>query len=114
MINNEDKLDCAKSIIRAAERTASWRKTIAPRFDNSRNLNLKAAETLEQLAVDAAGLTDEHWQALKQHYAWSSNIWRDALFNATRQIGFAHKSKNLDAFINSSFANCRLRVSPRK
>jgi cyclopropane fatty-acyl-phospholipid synthase-like methyltransferase len=98
-LNNEDKLDCAESIIRALERTASWRKTIAPRFDDSRNLNLKAAETLEKLAVDAAVLTDGHWTALQPHYAWSSAIWRDALFNSTRQVGFAHGSKNLDAFI---------------
>ncbi len=96
-LNNEDKLDCAESIIRAAERTASWRKTIAPNFNDERNV--KAAVTLEKLAVDAAGLTDEHWQVLKPHYAWSSQIFRDALFNATRQIGFAHKSRGLDSFV---------------
>jgi cyclopropane fatty-acyl-phospholipid synthase-like methyltransferase len=99
-MKNEDKQDCTESIIRAAERTAAWRKTIAPRFDDQRNLNLKAAESLETLAVDAAGLTDEHWHALKPHYAYSSQIWRDSLFNATRQVGFAHKSKNLDGFIS--------------
>jgi hypothetical protein len=96
-MNNENKLDCAESIVRALERTASWRKTISPKFNDERNL--KAAATLERLAIDAVNLTDEHWAALQPHYAWSSAIWRDALFNSTRQIGFAHGSKNLDAFI---------------
>ena len=96
-MNNEDKLDCAESIIRAMERTASWRKTISANFNDERNI--KASETLERLAVNAAGMTEEHWEALKPHFAWSSQIFRDALFNATRQVGFSHKSKSFDSFV---------------
>jgi hypothetical protein len=62
-----DKQDCIESIVRILERTAEWRKTALARFDDPRNS--KAAETLEQLAVDASGLTEEQWNALKPHYA---------------------------------------------
>jgi hypothetical protein len=97
MILNDNKQDCIESIVRILERTAECRKTALARFDDPRNL--KAAETLEQLAVDASGLTEEQWNALKPHYAWASQFWRDDLFQAARMVGFAHKSKNLDAFV---------------
>jgi hypothetical protein len=97
MILNDNKQDCIESIVRILERTAEWRKTALARFDDPRNL--KAAETLEQLAVAASGLTDDQWTALKPHYAWASQFWRDDLFQAARLVGFAHKSKGFDAFV---------------
>lgn len=97
MTLNDNKQDCIKSMVRILERTAEWRKTALAKFDDPRNL--KASETLEQLAVDASGLTDEQWADLKPHYAWASQFWRDDLFRAARLVGFAHKSKGFDAFI---------------
>ena len=97
MILNDNKQDCIESIARILERTAEWRKTALARFDDPRNF--KAAETLERLAVDASGLTDEQWTDLQPHFAWASQFWRDDLFQAARLVGFAHKSKGFDAFI---------------
>ena len=74
-----DKKDCAESISHVLERSSSWRKTISINFDDPRNL--KAAEILELLAIEAANLTDEQWAALQPHFAcgWSSQVWREAL-----------------------------------
>jgi hypothetical protein len=96
-MNSNDKQDCIESIVRILERTAEWRKTALARFDDPRNL--KAAETLERLAIDASGLSDEQWADLQPHFAWSSQFWRDDLFQAARLVGFAHKSKGFDAFV---------------
>jgi len=47
-----DKQDCVESIAKVLERTSAWRKAIAVNFpDDPRNV--RAAETLEKLAVDA-------------------------------------------------------------
>lgn len=96
-LNNDNKQDCIESMIRILERTAEWRKTALARFADPRNS--KGAETLERLAIDASTLSDEHWNALKPHFAWASQIWRDGLFQAARLVGFAHKSQDFDAFL---------------
>ena len=58
-----DKQDCIDSIAKVLERTAAWRKAIAVNFpDDPRNM--RAAETLEKLAVDANNLSDEQWSDL--------------------------------------------------
>jgi hypothetical protein len=94
-----DKQDCSESISHVLGRSSSWRKTISVSFDDPRNL--KASETLELLAIEAANLTDEQWTALQPHFAcgWSSQVWREALSTAARMVGFGHKSKSLDAFV---------------
>jgi hypothetical protein len=94
-----DKQDCSGSISHVLGRSSTWRKTISVSFDDPRNL--KASETLELLAIEAANLTDEQWTALQPHFAcgWSSQVWREALSTAARLVGFSHKSKDFDAFI---------------
>jgi hypothetical protein len=95
---NYDKQDCIDSITRALEGAATWRKNTAVRFsDDSRNI--RAAETLERLAANAANLTDENWQELSPHFS-SSDAWRKGLSQTSRQVGFWHRAKNLDAFVN--------------
>src|SRR2546423_255822 len=52
MISN-DKQDCIESITKVFEGTSAWRKSISTRFSDPRNM--RAAETLDKLAVDANG-----------------------------------------------------------
>jgi hypothetical protein len=61
-----DKQDCIESIIRVLEGTSAWRRTTSARFpDDPRNM--RAATTLDKLAVDVANLTDEQWLESKPH-----------------------------------------------
>jgi hypothetical protein len=93
-----DKQDCIESIVRILESTSAWRKRTAAKFpDDPRNA--KAAEMLDQLAIDAASLTDEQFTDLQPHFGWSSQTWRDGLVQATRFVGFAHREKNFNSFV---------------
>src|ERR1700722_18235011 len=91
-----DKNDCVESIVRVLERTAAWRKSPSANFDDPRNI--RAAETLDKLAVDAAGMTDAEWVQLKDHYAWTSLAWRNSLTQATRQVGFHNRQQDFASF----------------
>jgi len=96
MIPN-DKQDCIDSIAKVLERTAAWRKAISVNFpDDPRNM--RAAETLEKLAVDVTNLTDEQWFDLKPHFGWASGIWRNGLAQAARSVGFHHRAKDFNFF----------------
>jgi hypothetical protein len=92
-----DRNDCVESIVRALERTSTWRKSLSDKFDDPRNK--RAALTLDQLAIDAAGMTDAEWARLKDHYAWTSLAWRNGLTEATRQIGFHNRRRDFESFI---------------
>jgi hypothetical protein len=56
---------------------------------------------LDQLAIEAAGLTDEQFADLQPHFGWSSQIWRDGLVSAARMVGFANRNANFGAFVRS-------------
>ena len=60
-----------------------------------------AAETLNKLAADAAGMTDEQYLSLKEFFNWESLPWRNAVSQATRQVGFHNRSKDFGAFVRS-------------
>jgi hypothetical protein len=93
-----DTQDCIESFALILEKTSAWRRSTAAQFPGDpRNIN--AAEMLDQLAIDAANLTDEQWNDLQTHFGWASQTWRDGLVRAARLIGFSHKSKAFDAFI---------------
>lgn len=95
-----DKNDCIESIARVLERTSTWRKALTANFpDDPRNM--RAAGMLDRLASDVANLTDEQWSDLKLHFSWASPAWRDALSNATRQVGFHHRAKDLNSFVQA-------------
>jgi hypothetical protein len=61
---------------------------------------MRAAETLEKLAVDVGDLSDEQWSALKPHFSggWASEKWRDGLSQAARSVGFHHRAKDFNFF----------------
>ena len=66
MIISNDKNDCIDSITNVLESTASWRRVLVPKFNDPRNM--RAAGTLEKLAVDANNLSDCQWEDLKPHF----------------------------------------------
>ncbi|MDB6148180.1 MAG: hypothetical protein JWO45_1844 [Spartobacteria bacterium] len=90
------KQDCIDSITRALEATSAWRKLTAARFpDDPRNI--KAAETLEELAAGVTDLSEENWLELAPYFSFS-DTWRKGLSTTARQVGFFHRSKNFDVF----------------
>jgi hypothetical protein len=92
--------DCVESIVRILESTAAWRRKTAAKYpDDPRNA--KSAEMLDQLAIDAAGLTDEQFEDLRPHFGWSSQTWREGLVTAARMVGFAHRNTNLASFVRT-------------
>jgi hypothetical protein len=94
-----DKQACIDSISRVLERTAVWRKAIAVNFpDDSRNM--RAAATLEKLAVDVANLTDEQWSALERYFSngWNSEKWRSGLSQVARSVGFHNRATDFNFF----------------
>jgi cyclopropane fatty-acyl-phospholipid synthase-like methyltransferase len=93
------KTDCIESIVRTLERTSAWRKSISANFNDPRNK--RAAETLDQLAIEAAGMSDAQWEQLKDHYAWTSLAWRNGLNHATRQIGFHNRQRDFESFVTA-------------
>jgi hypothetical protein len=95
-----DKHDCIESIARVLEQTSAWRRKTAAKFpDDARNA--KAAEMLDQLAIDAASLTDEQFNDLRPHFGWSSQAWRDGLVQAARLVGFAHRNTDFASFVRT-------------
>jgi predicted aminopeptidase len=96
--NPPDSNQAESALARILEKTSAWRRSTAAKFpDDSRNIN--AAEMLDQLAIDAAHLSDDQWNDLRVHFGWASQTWRDGLIQAARLVGFAHKSKDFDAFM---------------
>jgi hypothetical protein len=60
---NENKSECIDAVVRMLERTSAWRRSIAPNFNDPRNV--RACQILDKLAVDATGMTDSQFQSLK-------------------------------------------------
>jgi len=96
----EYKRRCSASISRVLESTSLWRKATAARFpDDPRNV--AASKRLDQLAIDAAELSEEEqWETLKPFfYGWTSTTFRDAVSKTAKSIGFHNRCGNLDYFI---------------
>jgi hypothetical protein len=91
MITNS-KQNCITDLSASLRRTASWRRELQNKFNDPRNG--RAAETLNKLAGETNGLTDEAWSELKQFYNWSSGTWSDAVSQASRHVEF----RNVQAF----------------
>jgi hypothetical protein len=105
-----DKQDCVESIARILEQTSAWRTKTAAKFPRDER-NTKAAEMLDQLAIDAANLTDDQWTDLQKHFGWASQTWRDGLVQAARSVGFAHRNTNFASFVRSIVRQLPLRVA---
>jgi hypothetical protein len=99
-MNDNNKSECIESVVRILERTEAWRRTLSIRFQNDPR-NLRSAEVLNQLAKDAANLTDDQWLALSPHYNWASEKWRSALNDTARGIGFHIRTKQFDIFLKA-------------
>jgi hypothetical protein len=93
-----DKQDCIDSIAKALELTSAWRKAIAVNFKNDPR-NMRAAETLDKLAIEANNLSDDQWSDLQPHFGgWASEKWRSSLSQAARSVGFHHRAKDFSIF----------------
>jgi hypothetical protein len=109
-MNDNSKSECIESIVRAMERSSVWRKSLALRYpDDPRNL--RAAETLETLAAEAAAMTEEQWNTLSSQYNWASERWRSALNDTTKGIGFHIRTKQFSVFINALLQRLSLTTS---
>ena len=93
-----DKQDCTEYFARIFEQTAAWRRKKAAEYPDDLR-NIKAAEMLDQLAIDSAKMTDAQWTELKPYFGWSSQTLRDALIQATKLVGFAHRNRGWESFI---------------
>jgi hypothetical protein len=81
------KANCITDIAISVRRTANWRRnTCRQRFPDSRNI--PAADRLDQLATEANDMTDETWAKLFPYYSWSSQVWSDAVSEASRAVEF--------------------------
>ena len=84
-----------------------WRKAMTIRWpDDPRNV--RASKLLDQLALDAADLTDTQWAMLQPYYGWTSETWRNCLNETGRQIGFFHRADNLSHFVKALVQNLSL------
>lgn len=101
---NNDKEECIESISKTLERAAAWRRSLTVRWPGDPR-NVRASTWLDQLAADVVNLTDEQFATLQPHYNWASTIWRDTLNQTARQVGFHHRSDDLDYFIKALAQN---------
>jgi hypothetical protein len=75
IIEEEQRRDCVDFIITEFTKTSAFRSRKAIEYpDDPRNL--RAAETLKKLAIDAAGLADSDWNLLQLFYDPHSPCWR--------------------------------------
>jgi hypothetical protein len=97
MIDN-DKQNCIDNLCGNLTRTARWRRTLQAKYPADAARNARAAEKLDQLAIEATDLTDDAWSELKCHYSWASAKWCDAVSEVSRRVEF-RGVHNLEAFI---------------
>jgi hypothetical protein len=90
MFQNENKINCIDSLIFEFNRTGGWRDKMAIRHPSDPR-NLRAAQRLKQLAIQAGQLDDEDWKLLQPFYGWASEPFREAVSTAARGVGFQKK-----------------------
>jgi hypothetical protein len=97
---NDNKQDCIESIIYTLNRTATWRKGMAIKYPNDPGNN-RAVKMLDQLAVDAASMTEEQWSKLEPQFSWASGVWRNGVSEAARNVAFGHRARDFDSFVKA-------------
>jgi hypothetical protein len=96
-MNDSNKAYCIENLTGSMTRSASWRRLLQTRYpDDPRNG--RAADKLEQLAIETKNLSDEAFSELAPFYHWSSVQWSEAVSAASRQVGFRSNVSTLPAF----------------
>jgi hypothetical protein len=96
----EERSGCIESIVYGLTKTSDFRNRKAKQYPEDLR-NARAAESLKLLAKDAIKLTDEQWGLLQPLYDPDSKGWRDAICQATKDVGFSNKSTSLAFFLRS-------------
>jgi hypothetical protein len=96
----EERNGCIESIVYGLTKTSDFRTRKAKQYPDDLR-NSRAAESLKKLANDATELTDESWELLQLFYDPDSKCWRDAICQATKDVGFSNKSRSFPFFIRS-------------
>src|ERR1700742_313036 len=99
MISLKDKQDCAELLARILDRTSNWRRKTAEKYSTDPR-NARAAEMLDRLVADSVALSDDEWEALRPHCCgWDSQSFHQAVSQAAKLVGFAHRNVGLDSFV---------------
>lgn len=101
MIIEKEKSECVDSLFTGLTKTKNWRKKLTGQYTDTRNAY--AAEKLARLAEQAPTLSDAYWEILKPHFN-NPVRWRECLSQATRQIGFVHKTTSFPFFVRNLIA----------
>jgi hypothetical protein len=92
--------DCLQNILASLIRTSGFRWRKAKQYpDDPRNL--RASESLKLMASNATELPDEYWEKLESLYVPESDGWRNALNQATNNVGFSNRSNSFAFFLRS-------------
>jgi hypothetical protein len=94
----EDCQACTDSIVLGFLRTSEFRTRKANEYPDDLR-NARAAETLKQFAKIAAEQNHNYWGLLQSYYNPDSREWQNAISLATKEIGFANKSKSYAFFV---------------
>jgi len=97
-MNIEQQDSCIDSIVSGLMRTGEFRGRKAKQYDDPRNA--QAVESLKILAKNAIENGQDYWDLLQPFYDGpDSRDWQDAISQATKEIGFANKSRSLAFFM---------------
>jgi len=97
MIIEKEKSDCTESLFAGIIKASRWRLKLMDQYPDFRNE--QAAKKLTILAEETATLSDEYWLLLKPYFNSDPKRWRDALSQATRQVGFLYKKVSFPFFV---------------
>jgi hypothetical protein len=97
-IQEEQRRGCVDSIVVGLTKTSDFRLRKAKQYPDDHR-NAAASESLKIMAKNASQLSDESWRLLQLYYAPDSKDWRDAICQATKDIGFSNKSRSVAYFI---------------
>jgi hypothetical protein len=99
----EERRECGETIVSALIMTGDFRLRKAKEYPDDKR-NATAAASLHKLANDATELADSEWELLQLFYDPQSKCWRDAICQATKNVGFSNKSKSFSFFVRSLIA----------
>jgi hypothetical protein len=95
----KEKSDCIESLFTGLTKASRWRRKLVDQYTDPRNAH--AAKVLAKLADEAPSLSDAYWEVLKPHFHSNPARWREALSQATRQVGFVHKKTSFPFFVRN-------------
>jgi hypothetical protein len=95
---SKNKQDCIYDLSSSILRSEKWRRQLEVKYHDPRNG--RAAERLNQLAIEIGDLTDEQFSELKPFYSWSSPTWSEAVSQTSRLVEFRNV-RTLPEFLSS-------------